>query len=111
MGGSMKRKPTPKPDRSAPHEALAERRLKKFIAELKVRPELFAQFESILGLATAGEGDAPWRTADEVENLLVEEVRKLGQQTMEHWAQGAQARAVEDCKKEHPTARVKKKRS
>jgi hypothetical protein len=46
-----------------------------------------------------------------VENLLVEEVRKLGHQTMEHWAQGAQARAVEDCKKEHPKARVKKKRS
>jgi hypothetical protein len=30
---------------------------------------------------------------------------------MEHWAQGAQARAVADCKKEHPQARVKKKNS
>lgn len=107
----MKQKPTPKTNRPGPHAELSERRLKKFIAELQVRPELFEQFAAILGLATAGEGEAPWRTADEVENLLVEEVRKLGHQTMEHWAQGAQARAVEDCKKEHPKARVKKKRS
>jgi hypothetical protein len=109
MGGSMKQKPTAKTKQAAPHEVLTGPRLKKFMEELKTRPELFEQFESILGLASAGEGAAPWRTADEVEALLVEEVRQLGNQTMQHWAQGAQARAVEDCKKEHPKARVKKK--
>ena len=109
MGGSMKQKPTPKTNRQAPSEMLSGRRLKSFIEELKAHPELFEQFESILGLAAAGKGEEPWRTADEVEALLVEKVRKLGSQTMQHWAQGAEARAVEDCRKEHPTARLKKK--
>jgi hypothetical protein len=109
MDGAMKQKPTAKTKRPAENEGLSGPRLKKFVEELKARPELFEQFESILGLASAGEGEAPWRTADEVESLLVEEVRKLGHQTMQHWAQGAQARALEDCRKEHPKARVKKK--
>ena len=38
------------------------------------------RFEAILGLATSGEG--PLRTADEIEDLLVEEVRRLGNTTM-----------------------------
>jgi hypothetical protein len=109
MGGSMKTKPTAKTRQTARPEILSGPRLQKFMAELQARPELFAQFESILGLASAGEGEAPWRTADEVEALLVEEVRKLGNQTMQQWAQGAEARAVADCRKEQPTARVKKK--
>jgi hypothetical protein len=109
MSGSMKPKPTAKTQPSARDEVLSGPRLKKFVEELQARPELFVQFESILGLASAGEGEAPWRTADEVEALLVEEVRQLGHQTMEHWAQGAHARAVADCRKEQPTARVKKK--
>ena len=105
----MKQKPAQKSDPPQERGALSGARLKKFVEELKGRPELFAQFESILGLASAGEGDAPWRTADEVEALLVEEVRKLGNQTMQQWAQGAQARALADCRAEHPKARVKKK--
>jgi hypothetical protein len=109
MGGSMKAKPTTKTRPSGRPEILSGPRLQKFVEELQARPELFAQFESILGLASAGEGETPWRTADEVEALLVEEVRKLGNQTMQHWAQGAEARAVADCRKEQPTARVKKK--
>ena len=110
MAVSMKQKLPAKAKPTEAHESVSGPRLKKFVEGLKAQPELFAQFESILGLASAGKGDAPWRTADEVEALLVEEVRKLGNQTMQHWAQGAQARALEDCKKEHPTARVKKKR-
>jgi hypothetical protein len=106
----MKQKPPAPTKPPAPPEIPTGLRLQKFMEELKARPELFVQFESILGLASAGESDTPWRTADEVEALLVEEVRKLGNQTMHHWAQAAQARAVEDCRKEHPKARVKKKR-
>jgi LmbE family N-acetylglucosaminyl deacetylase len=102
MDGAMKQKSNSKnqPPRS-PDDALSRPRLNKFNELLKTRPELFKQFESILGLATAADGDAPWRTADEVEALLVEEIRKLGSQTMQHWAQAAQARALE--------ARLKKK--
>lgn len=77
--------------------------------QLKVRPEWLAQFESILGIAAGGDGDAPFRTADEVESLVIDATRKLGNSTLQEWAQGAQERAIESCKKEHPKARLKKK--
>ncbi len=110
MSVSMKQKHdsknVPEP---ASNEVIARRRLKKFNDQLKERPELFTQFESILGIAADGGPDAPFRTADEVEALVVDAMRKLGNQTMHQWAHEAQARAVEDCKKEHPGARLKKK--
>ena len=90
-------------------EAITGRRLKQFNDQLRERPELLAQFESILGIAADGGPDAPFRTADEVEALVVDAMRKLGNQTMQQWAHDAQTRAVEDCKKEHPGARLKKK--
>jgi hypothetical protein len=67
------------------------------------------QFESILHIASDGGPDAPLRTADEVESLVVEATRKLGNSTISQWAHSAQVRAIEDCKKEHPKARLKKK--
>ena len=77
--------------------------------ELKERPALLEQFESILGIAAGGDGDAPFRTADQIESLVIDATRKLGNSTMQQWAQGAQQRAIEICKKEHPKARLKKK--
>lgn len=91
------------------NEAITRRRLKKFNDQLRERPELLAEFESILGIAADGGPDAPFRMADEVEALVVEAMRKLGHQTMTQWAQEAQVRAVEDCKQEPPGARLKKK--
>ena len=43
---------------------------------------LLERFESILELAEGGEGG----TLDEVEAVLIEEVRKLGGETLGHWA-------------------------
>jgi hypothetical protein len=112
MSESMKRKTdTKKQPEQTPGEAFSRRRLKAFMEQLAGRPELLAQFESILGIAAGGEEDAPIRTADEVESLVIDATRKLGNSTMQEWAQGAQERAVESCKKEHPRARLKKKAS
>src|SRR5260221_6296474 len=90
-------------------EAIPRRRIKKFNEQLRQRPELLAQFESILAIATETGPDGRLRTADGVEALLVEALRQLGQKTMQQWAGEAQVRAVADCRKEHPTARLKKK--
>jgi hypothetical protein len=90
-------------------ESLRKQRIEKLNEQLREHPELLAQFESILAIATETGPDGHFRTADEVEALTIEALRKLGQQTMEQWAQAAQERAVEDCRKEHPTARIKKK--
>ena len=66
---------------------------------LKGHPELLEQCESILQIASDGKPDAPLRTADEVEALVVEATRKPGNSTMTQWAQSAQERAIESAKK------------
>ena len=104
----------PKPDRKrqtqqTPGKAFSRRRLKTFMDQPQERTELIGQFESILGIATGGDRDAPFRTADEVESLVIDATRKLGNSTMRQGAQGAQGaqeRVIGDSKKEHPKARL-----
>lgn len=110
MDVSMKKKHDRQKLPQAPsEESLRKQRMEKLNEQLRERPELLAQFESILDIATETGPDGHFRTADEVEALTIEALRQLGQQTMQHWAREAQVRAVEDCRKEHPTARIKKK--
>ena len=59
----------------------------QMLERLRGRPDLWARFEAILAL-TELEGE--WRAADQVEELLVEEVRRLGSQTMHQWAAHAE---------------------
>ncbi len=75
---------------------------------LRERPELMERFEAIVALTDSQEGEL--RSADEVEELLVEEVRRLGSGAMHQWAQGAEERAARELRKEHPQAGVRKKK-
>lgn len=100
---------TKKQPQHTANKAFSRRRLKTLMDQLKARPALIEQFESILGIAAGGDEDAPIRTADEVESLVIDATRKLGNSTMQQWAQSAQQRSIESCKKEHPKARLKKK--
>lgn len=91
------------PDRT--DERTREQRL---LEALRERPELLARFEAILALTDSAEG--PLRRADEIEDLLVDEVRRLGSQAMHQWAQGAEERAAHDLAREQPRARLRKKK-
>jgi hypothetical protein len=71
-------------------------------------PEMRARFESILNLASSTDG--PLKTADEVEALLVEEVRRLGHATMSQWAVGAEERVSQELKEQAPVVRSRKKK-
>lgn len=77
------------------------------LERLREHPELFERFEAILGLGDVGDGAL--RSADEVEEDLIEEVRKLGNQVMGDWAQGTEKRAAEQLLEREPNARVKKR--
>jgi hypothetical protein len=79
----------------------------QLLARLNAHPELKDRLAAILQLAENGAG--PLRTADEFEALLIEQVRRLGAQTMRDWAQGAQTRAEADLKAEHPGSYRSKK--
>ena len=80
----------------------------QMVEQLRQHPELMERFESILGLANHGAG--PWKTADEVEELLVAEVRRLGHATMNRWAIRAEERVSTELKGEDPTVRRRKKK-
>lgn len=55
-----------------------------FLNKLSEHPELRERFEAILGLARNERGEAD--TADEAEELAVQEVRRLGQEVLQNWA-------------------------
>lgn len=78
------------------------------IEQLRKHPEMAARFESILALANATDG--PLKTADEIEDLLIEEVRKLGNQTMTSWAQTAEERISQELRRSQNDIKSRKKK-
>ena len=80
----------------------------KLIARLREHPHLMERFESILALAESEEGKL--RTADEIEALLIEEVRRLGAETMQAWACGAHEQVARDFKAKNPSSYPGKKK-
>ena len=97
----MKQKPNTKPSSFS----CAETRL---IEQLRRHPEIMVRVQSILELAHNGEG--PLKTADEVEDLLVEEMRRLGNVTMVRWATLAEERVSRELRSQDPTVRSRKKK-
>jgi hypothetical protein len=80
----------------------------ELIQQLREHPELMVRVQSILAIARNAEG--PLKTADEVEALLVEEMRRLGNVTLGQWAIQAEARVSTELKRADPTVRSRKKR-
>jgi len=80
----------------------------QLIEQLREHPELLARFQSIMGI-TCNEGTA-LKTADEVEGLLIEELRRLGHAGMSQWAVGAEERVSQELKSQEPQVRSRKKK-
>jgi hypothetical protein len=75
-------------------EEVDEKRAKLLVERLKQYPELRERFEKILSLAENEDGSA--NTADEAEERAMEEVRKLGQELMQSWAERKHQRIVSE---------------
>lgn len=82
-------------------------REQRLVEALREHPELLERFEAILALTDSEQGAL--RSADEIEELLVEEVRRLGHGAIEQWAKGAEERTARELREIHPQARLKKK--
>ena len=67
------------------------------------------RMETIMGLAEAGVAEA--LTANEVEERLIEEVRRLGNKVMREWAIGSEAAAGEQLKQTQSGVRLRKKKN
>ena len=80
----------------------------QLIEQLRQNPEIMARVQSILEITRNAEG--PLKSADEVEGLLIQEMRRLGKTTMNQCAAQAEERVVQELKEQDPTVRSRKKK-
>src|SRR5262249_44890102 len=80
----------------------------KLVEQLRQHPQMIARFQEILALASNEDG--PLKTADEIEELLIEAMRQLGNQTMGQWARQAEDRVSRELKEQDPTVLARKKK-
>ena len=79
----------------------------QFLERLRRHPELLARFQSIVELTRNAQGAV--KTADDVEEQLIEELRQLGHLTMNQWATQAEQRVSDELKAADATVRSRKK--
>jgi len=79
----------------------------EFLARLQRHPELQAKFDALLDIVDNASGDA--LKADEAEQLVFEELRRMGQQAIQAWAERKQQPVETDCKARSDLARKEKK--
>jgi hypothetical protein len=81
---------------------------RQIIEQLREHPEMMARFQSILDIT--GNADGPLKTADEVEELLIQEMRRVGNAAMNQWTVQAEERVGMELKEKDPTLRARKKK-
>ena len=80
----------------------------QLIEQLRKHPELFERVRSILQITASAEGTI--KKADEIEALLIEEMRRLGHATMETWASKAEQTLAAELKQKDASASIRKKK-
>ncbi len=80
----------------------------RLIEQLREHPEMMERVQSILDITRNMEG--PLKRADEVEELLIQEMRQLGNTSMHQWATHAEQRVSKELKDQDPTVRSRKKK-
>jgi len=94
---------SPAPSRQAD---LTAREL-ELIEKLRQRPAMMARVQSILAIAEEAHGEM---TADQVEGLLVEEMRQLGNATLRDWAGEVEERLTANLRQKDAALRSRKKK-
>jgi transcriptional regulator GlxA family with amidase domain len=79
----------------------------EFLARLQRHPELQAKVDALLDIVDNASGDA--LKADEAEQLVFEELRRMGQQAIQAWAERKQQRVEADSNARSDLARKEKK--
>jgi hypothetical protein len=80
----------------------------QMIERLREHPDLLERFQTILEISANADGSV--KSADEVEALLIEEMRRLGNATMGDWATSAEKRLGDQLEQNDTTARARKKK-
>ena len=90
-----------------PHHEQLSTEEQLLIQQLREHPELMERFKHILEIAANAQG--PVKTADEVEALLIDEMRRLGNVTMQGWGEQVERKLAEQLKQKDTSAAVRKK--
>ncbi len=77
---------------------------------LSGRPELAERIQSILKITDEPLGEGKIRSADEVESRLIEELRKLGNESLTGWAGGVDRKLGEDLRASEPKVQMREKK-
>ena len=80
----------------------------KLIDRLREHPELMERFQRILEISASADGTV--KKADEIEALLIEELRRLGNVSMESWASRAERTLGDQLTQKDASAVVRKKK-
>ena len=79
----------------------------KLLEGLRRHPEMMERVQSILEIASNENG--PLKSADEVEEMVIEQMRRLGHSTMSQWAMTAEERVSTELQRQDPTVLSRKK--
>jgi hypothetical protein len=77
----------------------------QLIEQLRQHPEIRERVQSILSMAGSRA-----KTADEIEELLIAEIQRLGNATMQSWAVRTEQQLAQELKGKDSSARVIKKK-
>ncbi len=80
----------------------------QLIGRLRRQPRILARVQSLLEIADSTEGVL--KSADQVEERLIEELRLLGNATLSEWATQAEERVNRELRAQDPTVRSRKKK-
>jgi hypothetical protein len=80
----------------------------RLIERLRQQPKMMEGVERILEIANSAEGAL--KTADEIEELLIEEMRRLGNTTLTEWAIQAEQRVGQELQAREPGVLKRKKK-
>ena len=81
---------------------------RQFVQRLRQHPKLWERFQSILELTR--NADDPLRTADQMEERLIQELRQLGSTSMNDFATQTEALVGDELKGRDATVRSRKKK-
>ena len=80
----------------------------KLLEGLRRHPEMMERVQSILEIASNENG--PLKSAAEVEEMVIEQMRRLGHSTMSQWAMTAEERVSTELQRQDPTVLSRKKK-
>lgn len=79
----------------------------ELIEQLRRQPDIMERVQNILRIAQA---EGSLKTADEIEELLIQEMRRLGNATMNQWADQSHERISQELQAGDPSALKRKKK-